>query len=214
MRQVLRPLNGAWPRDRRRQQRSRFDAPWSVTIEQLEREIGHLIRGPREYVLEVDVAESDIRLDGRLRASARPGYPGIIVSFESKHGPLRYIVDEFNDWQDNVRALAKGLEALRMVDRYGITSDGEQYTGFNALPAGRPMGAAMTVDDAARLLASYSAGILPAEIIGNPASLSLAFRHASRATHPDTGGDPDEFRRVAEARDLIRPYQPANPASE
>lgn len=39
------------------------------------------------------------------------------------------------DWQINLRAIALGLEALRKLDRYGITSRGEQYTGWRAIEA-------------------------------------------------------------------------------
>jgi hypothetical protein len=42
----------------------------------------------------------------------------------------------FFDWRDNVRAIALGLEALRTVDRYGITHKAEQYTGVKALGQG------------------------------------------------------------------------------
>jgi hypothetical protein len=33
-------------------------------------------------------------------------------------------------WQDNLRAVALGLEALRRVERYGIAQRGEQYAGW------------------------------------------------------------------------------------
>lgn len=51
---------------------------------------------------------------------------------------LVYATDTCVLWQHNVRSIALGLEALRAVDRYGITKRGEQYAGFTgALPAGR-----------------------------------------------------------------------------
>src|SRR5690606_5164123 len=90
--------------------------------------------------------EDDIRLDGLPRANARPGHQGVVLAFDSKYGPLKYATDTFDRWQDNLRAIALGLESLRRVDRYGITKRGEQYTGWRQLPAGGesepPMGAA------------------------------------------------------------------------
>lgn len=132
-----------------------------------------------------DVSESDIRVDGQLRASARPASPGIILAFESRHGPLKYASDTFDDWQANVRAIALGLEALRRVDRYGITRRGEQYTGWRQLTSGPA--ATITPDEARAIFDEYPGG----------------WREALKATHPDHGGDPERFRRVQEARALL-----------
>lgn len=50
---------------------------------------------------------------------------------------LIYATDACEDWRHNVRSIALGLEALRAVDRFGISRRGEQYAGFRAaLPAG------------------------------------------------------------------------------
>lgn len=49
---------------------------------------------------------------------------------------FQFAVDKFPSWQDNLRAIALGLEALRKVERYGFVKDDEQYTGFKALTAG------------------------------------------------------------------------------
>jgi hypothetical protein len=48
-------------------------------------------------VIELALDEGDIRLDGLPRAHARPRHPGVIVSFDSKHGPLGYGTDAFPD---------------------------------------------------------------------------------------------------------------------
>lgn len=45
---------------------------------------------------------------------------------------LVYATDACEFWQHNVRSIALGLEALRAVDRYGISRRGEQYAGFRA----------------------------------------------------------------------------------
>ena len=88
-------------------------------------------------VIEMDLTEVDIRRDGLPRNNARPTTPRVCLSMDSPYGPLRYPCDTFLSWQDNVRGIALALEALRKVDRYGVTKRGEQYTGWKALPASR-----------------------------------------------------------------------------
>lgn len=91
-----------------------FSATWGQTRDLLESEISKL--GASRYTIELALDESEIRLDGYPRANARPRHAGVVVSFDSKHGPLRYGTDEFSTWQANVRAIALGLEALRAVE--------------------------------------------------------------------------------------------------
>jgi hypothetical protein len=113
-------------------QRSNFSAPWRRTLLLLQRELDFL--RARRIVLQVAIRERDFRIDGYPRANATAEHPGVILAFESKHGPLRYATDLFTTWQDNLRAIALGLKALRRVDRYGISRSGEQYRGWKALP--------------------------------------------------------------------------------
>jgi hypothetical protein len=182
-----------------------FTATWADTVDLLAREVEAL--GATEIVLQLAITERECRRDGWIRADARPTHPGVIVSFTSRHGPLRYHTDRFTHrrwngylpgWQSNVRAIALGLEALRRIDRYGIAGAGQQYTGWNALPAGRPLPAAMTADEAEGILRAAAGP-------GGDDSQSYLdlYRLAARRHHPDTGGDPAEFRRITEARDLL-----------
>jgi hypothetical protein len=176
----FRPLQD-WPVDfsRRRASGDPFRAPWSATLDLLERELSHL--DARSTVIEIAVDEGDIRLDGWPRSNARPRHPGVILSFDSKHGPLRYGTDAFPRWQSNLRAIALGLESLRRVDRYGIGKRGEQYQGWKALPAGEGD------------LASKGRRIIEEQFDGDLTA-------AIKATHPDRGGDAEEFRAIMAAR--------------
>jgi hypothetical protein len=171
------------------QEATRFSAKWGSTLEILERELEAL--QARDVVLEIDVSESDLRLDGTLRANARPSSSAVALAFESMHGPLIYRCDRFftswsdqgPEWQHNVRAIALTLEALRAVDRYGATELGQQYTGFKALPAGRAMPAShMTRDDALQLMAELNG--IPVEHL-NLDMLGTIWKHARRKAHPD-----------------------------
>lgn len=201
MRYEIRPL-GQWtgPVTRNRP-RCPFRASWAQTLELLERETRHL--GARLVVIQVDVTEGEMRRDGMLRANAKVGFPGVRVSFESRHGPQTFATDRFGWWQDNVRAVAKSLEALRAVDRYGVTGSGEQYRGFTAIEA-EPDTGAMTVQQAAEYIAAHAGGSYSATLLLTaPGQVQAAFRAAAHVLHPDYGGDPDQFRRLLTARDVL-----------
>jgi hypothetical protein len=219
MRLIHRPIE-AWPgkmtRDAERQfspfRRSsmsngyrRDEVPLGDTLQLLERELKAL--GCRdEAVLQVAVRERDIRLDGGIRDDAKPDHPGVILNFKSRHGELSYACDTFRTWTANLRAIAKGLEALRLVDRYGV-GNGAQYTGYRALGAGTPMPAAqVSVADAAQLIASTAwpeSEIDPQEVIDN---LDLAYKEAAKRLHPDAGGTDAEFQRLQEAKRVIEAF--------
>ncbi|MEE9471787.1 MAG: molecular chaperone DnaJ [Gemmatimonadota bacterium] len=202
---VFRPIE-EWPgEETRNRQRSRFKASWSSTVDLLSREVGKIIKPHERPVLEVALRERDLRLDGFPRADARPQHPGVILSFESRFGPLRYPCDTFNDWQDNVRAIALALEALRAVDRYGVTRRGEQYTGWRRLA---PAAGKLTKEDAARVIARTASldGDWPALIVRSRSDFRSAYRIAVRYSHPDQGGTLEGFQRLQEAKDLLEEH--------
>lgn len=202
---TFRPIS-EWPgpstEDR---QQSRFDTPWKKTLRLLAREIDHIIKLGETPVLEIAVSESQIRLDGYPYANAKPDHPGVILSLESKWGPLRYPCDTFDDWQDNLRAIALALEALRKVDRYGVTKRGEQYAGWKQLPPAGGSSTTLTAEAAAEVI------VRTASLNGDRKDLILqrvgyykqAYRQAVRFSHPDAGGTVAGFQRLQAARDVI-----------
>lgn len=187
---------------------SQFRVTWSVCTELLERELEQL-RG-REIVIEVDVPERGIRMDGMLRGDARAATPAVRLAFESKHGPLTYATDRFvkpsyrrggmaDDWQHNLYAIALGLEALRKVDRYGITKRGEQYAGWKAIGAGpaTAMPAGMSRDDAIAVLLARSGHLSWPQVIESQHNV---LKWARRETHPDrNNGDHTKWHEVERA---------------
>lgn len=219
---ILRPI-AFWPGElTRRHEPARFSSTFTQTRALLVDEARHL--GAREVIVQLGISEDDLRIDGELRARAETRHPGVIVSMETtKLGSISVITDRFGDsdywtgstykrvpgWHNNLRAIALGLEALRKVERYGIIHDDEQYTGFQALGSGIPMPAAqMTLDEAARLLhdaADVPRGSAAIEMMleGDAAAVKAAYRMAVKDHHPDAGGDPEAFKRLTEARDLL-----------
>lgn len=159
--------------------RAPFSAGWSSTTLLLRRELDHL--RAKDVVLELALREQDIRLDGVPRAGApQPDHPGVVVSFESMHGPLRYATDVFDRWQDNMRAIALGLEALRRVERYGIVKRGEQYVGWKQIEA-----ASQSVGEAREILFAMAGWKNPSTDERNGIHDEKLIRRARAETHPD-----------------------------
>lgn len=191
---------GQWPGTlTTRRQSSPFSASLASTLEVLDREIRAL--GGTDVRLQIAIAPEAFRLDGYPRSTAKPEHPGVILTLQSKHGALSYPCDTYTTWQDNLRAIALALEALRKVDRYGVTKRGEQYRGFLALEAtpARPF------HDAATAIA-WLIDLTDARdtVETGPDWMQRLVRRAQRITHPDLGGDPATFQLVTDAIELIK----------
>ena len=180
--------------------RSQFKASYDVTLDLLFREAELL--GAKHLVLQVDLKPRDIRVDGLPRADARYGaHPGVVVSFDSQHGPLRYATDAFDDWRSNLRAVALSLEALRAVDRYGVSKRGEQYRGWTALAAATPgQGPFTTRAEAETWMRKCAAesGII------NWRDLDNLYKMLAVAMHPDMpSGNRDLWDRLDAAASML-----------
>jgi hypothetical protein len=208
----IRPL-GRWDREKTGERRSsaQFKAKWPDTIALLKSETEYL--GAQVVACQIDVTEGEVRRDGMLRVGAKVGFPGVKISFESVHGPLTYATDVYDKiwphsmpgWQANVRAIALGLQALRAVDRYGITKSGEQYCGWTALSDKPASKDDLTLDDARRVFADAlnTSVALLAEEFGQRDSITRMYRIAAKKYHPDAGGSESVFRLITRARDVL-----------
>lgn len=179
--------------------RSAFGSAWTQTLELLDRETRAL--AGKNVRLQVAISPQHFRLDGRPRATAKAEHPGVILTLDSRHGQLSYPCDTFDDWRDNVRAIALALEALRKVDRYGVTRGGEQYRGFLALDSVPTM-----TSSAAWLVLWNAAGYdsVPLRTPSSPLLIAGLIRKAKRGAHPDTGGSAEAFQRMTAAEKYLR----------
>lgn len=183
MQYTFRPLP-TWPHTiTKPRQEARFKAPWSKTLLDLEHEIKAL--NGKNAIIGAGFRETDLRRDGMPRSDRRQApymHPGVEVSFDSRLGRLAFATDEFTEWQDNVRAVALSMQALRAVDRYGVSKRGQQFAGFAQLTAGGP--------DPAR-------GQLLVERVGG-------MNEAMKRYHPDHGGEQRDMVDVLAFRDQQR----------
>jgi hypothetical protein len=182
---TFRPLP-AWPYPEQPTRPATYRVDYARTLRDLEYEIDAI--DGSELVIGIVASERDVRIDGALRAGARVGYPGVEVSFDVPDGRrLVFHTDVHKgyveSWKDNLRAIALGLEALRAVARYGITSGvGQQYAGFAQLAAGGPD------PEHGRVLVERAGSL----------------REALRRHHPDNGGQQADFVDVVAYRDLAK----------
>lgn len=206
MQYQFRPIH-EWPGTKTNpRKRSPFDVTWSRTLQDLDRELRHL--KAEGLIIQCAVKESEIRLDGMMRSDARPAWPGVILTFDSKHGPQSYPCDTYSDWQANVRAIGLALTALRAVDRYGVSNRGEQYKGWARLEAPR-QSMSESLLTALYLLVNVCGntvnGVDPAAIMRDRDrhKVDSLYRQAVFLTHPDQGGNVDTFRKVQEAKAVL-----------
>lgn len=184
---------------------TRSGVNWSDTLDLLDREI-RMLDG-ENVLLQMAIPRDQIRKDGRPYARAKPEHPGVIVSFDSRHGPLSYPCDTFDDWQANVRAVAKALESLRRVDRYGVSKRGEQYRGFAQLPPAGGSTSTMPARAAASVLVEATmeeVGESEENVLTDAGVFRALYRDAARVTHPDApGGSTRRFQIVQEAKAVL-----------
>lgn len=145
----------------------------------------------REIILSTNI---ELRADGHPKAQQRymPD-PGVAVYFTLKSKPTVLACDKWNTVGDNMVAIAKHIEALRGMDRWGVGSIEQAFAGYQALPAPDPWW---------KVLGLSEQGGRPVNIAWSEASIREAWARRSRECHPDRpGGSHDKMAAVNAARD-------------
>jgi hypothetical protein len=172
--------------------RAPFKSSYSSTLTIIDRELRAV--SAESVICKLALPPGQFTIEGRPYVNARPDHPGVVLAFTKRiktatgprRIPLNFPCDRFVTWESNLRAIGLALEALRKVDRYGVTQNAEQYTGFKALPpAGPTHEAILTVDEAARFVASGVSGCVPADVLAHPENYRRAYREKAAALHPD-----------------------------
>lgn len=194
---MFRPLT-QWPAGRSSaRRRSQFKCSYDRAMRKLREEMSRI--SVYRVVLMVDLNESDIRMDGLPRGDRQPRSSRVAVAYTRDKRDFIIRADQYGEWTHNLYAIGMTLEALRAVDRWGVTSGGEQYLGFAALPAGE-FG---SVDDAAALLVTVGGGNTD-DVIASSDNLTKAYRRAAMVAHPDRpNGNAQQFERVTRAMQFI-----------
>ena len=179
-----------WPAGRPREKRpetSRFLATLGAAIREVREEVERL--GGRGLIISSNLP---LRRDGMPYASSsQPADRGVAVYFTYKKKPMCFACDRWTLVEDNMRAIAKTIDALRGIERWGSGQMVEQaFTGFTALPAPEQ----------------------PFQVLGvganaTEAEVSAAYRRLAMEHHPDRGGDPSQMARINAARDAMQAHE-------
>lgn len=220
---IFRPID-KWPRaftkDRRKrapfhthetrtwQSGGTYTVKAPLSFDRIVRELSNEVErhGAKRVIIQLALDAAKIRRDGLPYSEARPEHPGVIVSFETKNGPVKMPCDAFTDWKDNLRAIHVTLEHLRGIDRYGVSQHGEQYRGWQALPPGPGGAPRMTLQDAAAFINQHVPFVSAEWIADRKDAFDIAYRQAAKALHPDAGGDEETFKQLQTAAEVLRAH--------
>lgn len=78
----------------------------------------------------------ETRLDGLPRSDrANPADPGVAVYFQLRGKPICFPCDRYKTVAGNIAAIAKHIEATRAIERYGVATVSEMFSGFAQIEA-------------------------------------------------------------------------------
>jgi hypothetical protein len=191
----------SWPEGRPRTPRhareaARFDTSLARArdgvINQIEIMGGRYTWMKRETALIIS-SNLTLRQDGLPYANQRqPEDPGVAVYFTYKKRQMCFACDRWTKVEDNMQAIAKTIEALRGIARWGTGDMMEAaFKGFAALPA---PGASKHWRD---LLDVPDTGTKAEQL----ARARMHYRACASANHPDKGGDTNKMAEYNNAWD-------------
>lgn len=152
--------------------------------------VGHAYRiRPDDIIISTNI---DLRRDGLPRSGQKtPDDPGACVHFKLDGKPHAMPCDKWTRIEDNLTAISKHVEAIRLMERWGVADVSQMFSGFAQLPAstvaGRPwrlvlgLGLDCALDDA-----------------------EAAYRSLAKKMHPDLGGSTEGMAEVNGAIESAR----------
>lgn len=184
-----------WPVSRKRtesyrRERARFEMTFARARDEIVRQVQLLVGRytKSDLIISTNIA---LRRDGFPLANQRqPDDPGVSIYFTYKKRQMCFACDRWQKVEDNMQAIAKTIDALRGVARWGTGDMMEAaFTGFTALP---PPGQTQrrTWRD-----------VLGSDVTA--ATLDERYRILRSRHHPDKGGSGETFHAVQIA------YEPA-----
>lgn len=177
-----------WQRSRYRD-RSRFKTGFGAARKLLFEELGRM--GAQKIILSTNIP---LRNDGMPRANVTPdgGDPGVAVYFTRKGKEMVFACDKFDRTYDNMYSIAKTIDAMRGIERWGASDMMERaFSGFKALAAENDGDSWWS--------------ILDTKADASPEQIDAAYKLRLRQWHPDLpGGSHELMTKLNLARDQAR----------
>lgn len=179
-----------WPRTPlERQAPSRFKTTFGRAYDAITYEVRRINGG--SLVISTNVP---LRNDGKPYASFNlnnMGDHGVAVYFQLKKKPIVIACDKFWRVHENLKAIAKTIEAIRGIERWGASELMHRaFDGFAALPPPNEQ--------------KHWTTVLGVAASASPQQIEEAWRAAARKHHPDRGGSQQEMAQINRARDEAR----------
>ena len=112
--------------------------------------------------------------------------PGVAIYFSYKGKSVSMCCDQYPTVWENIYALGKGIEALRGMERWGVSEFLDRvFTGFTALPESNTN--------------RYWWQVLGVQRGATEEEIKNAYRNKAKETHPDAGGSVAAFQEVQQA---------------
>lgn len=134
-----------------------------------------------------------LRRDGLPYAQQKhPDDPGVAVYFLRKGKQMTFACDRWDKVHDNLYAIAKTINAIRAIERWGSSDMMERaFAAFEALPGPSEPSA-------------FWRSVLGMEGEPTRAQVDEAYRARAKAAHPDRGGSREEWDRLAAAYEVAK----------
>jgi hypothetical protein len=175
-----------WPVGYKRTE-SRKRSLFKVTMDNAQQFLRNEIKrmGAKDLIVSTNIPT---RKDGGLYSdwmSKRIEDPGVAIYFKYKDQNISMCCDQYHKVWENVYALGKGIEALRGMERWGVSDFLERaFTGFTAL---------------AEKNEREWWQVLGVEAKATEQEIKDAYRKRAKQSHPDAGGNIDMFNEVNRA---------------
>jgi hypothetical protein len=165
------------------QTNSAFKAPMSKAVALLRNEVRRM--GGSSVVISTNIP---LKADGTMRMDREPVDSGVAVYFTRNGKQVVFACDKYDLARENVYAIARTIEAMRSIERWGASEMMERaFSGFKALPETASEG-----EDCWKVL------MLPP--MSDARLVKLAHRDIIRNLHA-TGASSEDFARINVSRD-------------
>lgn len=169
--------------------RSRFKTGFGDARKHLFDELARM--GARSIILSTNIP---LRNDGMPRANMVPDGRdhGVAVYFQRKERSMVFACDKFDRAHDNIYSIAKTIEALRGIERWGASDMMERaFSGFKQLAAEND--------------GESWWSILGVEASSTAEDIEAGYKRELRKSHPDVaGGSHEAMQKLNLARDQAR----------